>query len=159
MPQFDGDVASLNAVSPPLDPGIYTFQLDEPQVFSRLNRKNEESYGIKFPLRVVDGEKKGHLIFFDCYFNGEAGGSAAKRLAMAVMGFEVNESNEKKFNAQFGSDKESMHIDFEEKELGSFWKSLGGRNVVGSLGTKMNSFEGEEKLQQQYKKWTPYGAA
>jgi hypothetical protein len=158
MPVFGGDITSSKAVSPPLEKGLYTFTVGDPQVFSRFNKKNEEVYGIKFPLRVTDGPEADHLIFYDTYFHSEGGVGAAKRFAMAVMGYKVDEASERKFNNEHGKDQEAMHIDFAEKELGDFWKSLGGKNVVGDLDITTSMYEGNEQLQQKFKKWLPYGA-
>jgi phosphomannomutase len=155
-PIFEGDLASAKAHTPPLDTGTYVFEVGDPQVFARLNKQNKESFGIKFPLRVVEGEQTDRLIFFDTYFHSQGGIDAAKRFAMAVMGFKVDELNEKSFNEKYGNSKDAT-IDFDDKELGPFWQGLRGKNVVGVVSVSINNYEGNETLQQKFNRWMPYG--
>lgn len=159
-PVFDGDITKARAVTPPLDPGVYTFELSEPTAFYRKNKKDEEVYGVKFPMRVTGGEYDQRLVFFDTYFHSSGGIGAAKRFAMAVMGHKVDEAAEAQFDKDYNTtpeQKDAMNIDFEQKELGEFWKSLGGRNVVGVLSVSVNNYEGQETLQQKFNRWMPYG--
>lgn len=77
----------------------YTVEVGEPKG-SEYSTKDGLKAGVRFPLRIADGEHKGKTV---SYFGDELndfGKAANKRLMMAALGYENKEESEKKFNVE-----------------------------------------------------------
>lgn len=159
-PIFTGDsLQNAEAIKPPLEKGIYTFEIGTITTFNRLKKDtNEEVYGLNVPLKVSEGYKKGESTFLQLYFHTAGAIGMAKRFAMAAMGYKGDAPGERAYNKHLAAlSEEDKVIDFEHKEVTGMWKELIGSTVVGDVDIRMNEQNGE--AQQNFRRWIPYGEA
>lgn len=148
MPIFKPDPSKVSASIEILEKDDYEFTIGEPRAFFRKNRNQQDSYGIRFPLTVAEGRKKGTKIFISLYQQSEGAQSMAKQFMIAAYGFPSTREGEKAFDAQFaGSD---WGFDTDVGACGEAWKGPVGKRIIGSLDVGISE-TGEQ--QQQFKKW------
>lgn len=158
-PIFTGDsLQNAEAIRPPLDKGVYIFEIGTITTFNRIKKDStEEVYGLNVPLKVSDGEKQGESAFLQLYFHTSGAIGMAKRFAMAAMGYKTDASGEREYNKMLASlPEEDKLIDFTQKDVTGMWKKLIGSTVVGDVDQRINETNNEP--QQNFKKWMPYSS-
>lgn len=153
MPRYEFDPSKVAATIEVFPKGDYEFQVGEPKSFIRKNKKNEDSFGIRFPLTIMEdmngGHAKGKRTVNTGYQHSECAQAMTKQFVMAVLGYEGNQAGEKMFDAeQAGKD---WSFDPDTGAVGDAWRQVTGKRVVGSLDVGKNEETGDP--QQQFKKW------
>lgn len=155
-PMFTFNPADVSAVMEVLPKGEYEFIVGEPQSFIRKNQKDEDSYGVRFPLVLAEdsnGKRKGTRIFYNTYGQSEGAQAIAKQFLMAVHGYPRKEEDEKRFNADFAG--KDWNYDPNKKTVGDAWMSVKGKRVKGSLDIGINNKSGEQMQQFNAGCWAP----
>lgn len=148
MSRYEYDPSKTQATIEVLEKGDYEFLIGEPKSFIRKNKKNEDSYGIRFPL-TAEGKTK--PVYYTCYLHSEGAQGMTKRFQMAAMGFKNNKTDEARFDAEvIGMD---WNFDPEAGTVGEAWRKFTGKRVVGSVDVSPNTETGEP--QQNWKSWRP----
>lgn len=109
----------------------YTMEIGEPKA-GEYTANNELKAGIRLPLRIADGEFKGKVA---SYFGDELndfGKAANKRLAMAALGYENKEADEKRFNEEVGN-KHSWGFNTADGSVDDGWLLIKGKAVIAEL--------------------------
>jgi hypothetical protein len=134
----------------------YEFEVKDAKAFQRTNKKGEETYGIRFQLigrsSVADGKKS----MYTCYMHSDGAQSFSKQFLMAVYGFNRNDSDEKRFNAEYG-DAALWSYDPESGAVGEIYKGTVGKRFYGNVEPGKNPETGEPT--QQWKSFRPFSAA
>lgn len=159
-PRFEFDPSTVTSAIPVLPKNDYEFIIGEPKSFIRKNAKGEDSYGVRYPLTVAEGDRKGTRIFFSTYYQSEGGQAAAKRFLMAVFGYKSNQEDEDRFNRDMkGKD---WAFDPDSGTVGEQFREVTGKRVRGSLDIQpAKDSQGNEtgEQNQNYKAWFPLSAA
>ena len=154
MPRFEFDPTKVSASIEIFEKNEYEFQVGEPKSFMRKNRKNEDSYGVRFPLTIMEGVHKGKRTVFSTYQQSEGAQAMTKQFLMAVLGYEKNRAGEDRFNEDVrGKD---WSFDPETGAVGDIWREATGQRVYGSLDIAKNDETGDPM--QQFKGWRPIGS-
>jgi len=163
MPRYEFDPSKDQAGMVVLPKGTYEFIVGEPKSFIRKNSKNEDSYGVRYPLTVADGEKKGTRISYSTYYQSEGGRGMAKQFLMAVLGYkargEGSQGEEDRFNNDFRG--QDWSFDPEEGAVGDAFRAVVGQRVIGILDVQpAKDRDGNETGQenQQFVSWLPISA-
>jgi hypothetical protein len=157
--RFEFDPSTVTSSIPVLPKNDYEFIIGEPKSFIRKNAKGEDSYGVRYPLTVAEGEKKGQRIFFSTYYQSEGGQSAAKRFLMAVYGYKSNDEEEQRFNADMKG--QDWAFDPDSGGVGEAFRNVTGKRVRGSLDVQpAKDRDGNEtgEQNQNFKAWFPMQA-
>jgi hypothetical protein len=160
MPRYEFDPSQDNAVTLVLPKDDYEFVVGEPKSFQRKNAKNEDSFGVRYPLTVAEGQYQGKRIFYSTYYQSQGGRDMAKVFLMAVNGYPRNAEGEEGFNEEFkGAD---WAFNPEDTSVGEAFRSVVGKRVRGSLDIqpakdREGNLTGEQN--QQFQTWSPLQVA
>ena len=153
MGKYDFDPTKTSAAGiPVLEKDSYLFEIGEPKSFARTNQKGEPSYGVMFPLKVVEGPSAGKKVFFNTYMQSDGGRAAMKRFVMTALGYNPRDK-EKDFDAAYGGADWSIDPD-NNKAVGALYHELTGKMIIGELDVKVGM---DDKPQQDWKNWLVYG--
>lgn len=151
MPRYEYDPSKTSAVQEIFPKDDYEIVVGEPKSFIRKNRKNEDSYGVRFMLTIDEGQYKGKKLMYTCYLHTEGSQSMTKRFQMAVFGFKNKAEDEKAFDAATaGLD---WAFDPETGTCGEAWHKMAGAHVIAGLDIDKNK-ETDEPT-QGFKSWRP----
>src|SRR5688572_15445571 len=100
MGRYTADPTKVTTALAIYSKGDVELKCGKPKAFERQNAKGEQSYGIRIPVIAVGGPEDGRRSVISLYMHSDGAQSMAKRLQMAVAGLEVNDKNEKVFDAQ-----------------------------------------------------------
>lgn len=151
MPRYEWDPSKTQSSIEVFPKGEYEVVVGEPKSFIRKNRKNEDSYGIRFSLTVADGPYRGKRTIYTAYLHSEGAQSMAKRFQMAVFGFHNRPDSEKEFNERTaGLD---WSFDPETGQCGEGWRQMAGAHVIANVDVQKNPENDEEN--QNFKSWRP----
>jgi len=159
MPRYEFDPSTVTSAIPVLPKNDYEFIVGEPKSFIRKNAKGEDSFGVRYPLTVAEGEQKGKRIFLSTYYQSEGGQAAAKRFLMAVYGYKGNDEEEQRFNRDMRG--QDWSFDPESGMVGEAFRQVTGKRVRGSLDVQpAKDAHGEPtgELNQNFKSWSPLSA-
>lgn len=159
MPRYTADPTSVSASITILPKDDYLFKIGRPKSFERTAAKGHQSYGVRFPLTVVDGPQKGKTVLYSLYLHSEGGQSMGKRFQMAVAGFTVNQANEAEYNEQVsGLD---WTFDPEDGSVGAGFAEYEGKHIECDLGVEMIKDEksGKDMESQVWGVFRPVAAA
>lgn len=151
MPKYNYDPSKTTAAIEVFPADDYEFIIGEPKTFLRKNTKDEDSYGVMFPLQVAEGELKGKRTIYSCYLHSEGGQTFTKQFQLAVYGYKRDAAGEREFNSKFGD--ADWTFDPESSHLGDAWRKMAGSRVIGALTVGKNNKTDEP--QQQFKSWRP----
>lgn len=157
MARYEFDPSKVAATIEVFPKGDYEFQVGEPKSFIRKNKKNEDSFGIRFPVTIMEdishGKSKGKRTVVTGYQQSEGAQAMTKQFVMAVLGYANNQTEEKRFDAeQAGKD---WGFDPETGAVGDAWRQATGKRVIGQLDEGKNEETGDP--QQKFVKWIPIG--
>lgn len=153
MPRYDSNPAEVVAGFAVYPKARYTVEVGEPKP-SKYTAKDELKAGIRYNLRIVDGEFKGKSM---SYFGDELndfGKAANKRLIMAAHGLEISDENEKKFNTEI-SPTLDWYFNTDDNSLGSGWLSAKGKVIDVEVDINTDK-EGTGKQFQKFVSFHPY---
>lgn len=167
MGRYEHDPTQVVAALAILPKDDYEFKIGHPKPFERTAKKGHQSYGLMFPLTVVDGPQAGKKVLFRIYLHSEGAAQMAKRFQMAVFGLSTNEKNEKVFDAAVAG--QDWSYDPETGELGEAWAEYEGKHVCCDLdvgyakdetGAEMKDEKTGEPIEQQlWGTWRPIAGA
>jgi hypothetical protein len=171
MGRYSHDPTQVIASFVTLPKDDYEFEVGKPRAFERTAAKGHQSYGVRFPLKVVsDGPENGKKTMYTCYLHSEGGQQMAKRFQMAAAGFSaINEKSEKAFDGDPTIQGADWSYDPETGEVGSGWAAYEGlhlfcdvdqeqaKNPDGSPRTDDKT--GEPIMQQTWGTWRPLEGA
>lgn len=155
-PRFEFDPTNEVASIPVLPKDDYEFQIGEPSTFMRKNNKGDDSFGIRYPLTVMEGPQKGKRIFLSTYYQSDGGRSMAKQFKMAAYGYQRGQEGERQFDADMQGADWSFNTD--DRSIGDAYREMTGKRVRGSLDVQPakdadGNPTGEQN--QNFKAWFP----
>lgn len=153
MPRYENDPTKVAASIEVFPKDDYEFIVGEPKAFERTNAKGAQSYGIRFPVQVAEGDYKGKRTVFSTYQQSEGAQQMAKRFIMAVLGYGAKREEEKRFDADYAG--KDWGFDTDTGAVGDMWREAVGKRVIGSLDVRIGDDGGE---QQDFKGWRPIGS-
>jgi hypothetical protein len=146
-PVYNHDPTQVTAALAILPKDDYLFVIGRPKSFERTARAGHQSYGIRFPLTVVDGPQKGKKALYSIYLHSDGGAQMAKRFQLAVQGMVVNEKDEEAFNIwAAGSD---WSYNPEDGTVGAAWAKYEGTHIQAALDVEMIKNEKDEDVESQ----------
>jgi hypothetical protein len=152
--EFDPNAVSATFEVFPKDD--YEFSFGEPKAFERTNRKQQQSYGVRYGLTITtEGPFKGKKSSVSCYMHSEGGQAMAKQVIMAALGYKRTPEEEQRFNRDFAG--QDWSFDPDNGSCGAVWRSIAGKRAVCSLDVGKNEENGEE--QQKFASWRPVETA
>jgi hypothetical protein len=154
MGRYQPDMNKISASFTVLPKDRYEFVVGEPKAFTRTNKQNKESFGIRFPLTVAEGSQKGKKLIYNTYLMSEESAALAKQFMMAVHGFPRNEEGEQAFNDQFEGADWSYNPD--TGEVGEAWATAKGQRVIGNLDINIGDGKNGTVEGQQYQKYSGF---
>ena len=152
MPQFNPDPTAASAVLYVPPKGDHTIEIGKPKAFQRTKKAGGESIGVMYPVTFVDGDLKGKRNIFSCYTGSEGGLSYAKRFLMAALGYDLNQDDEDRFNAEFAG--HDWKIDTTSGECGDMWHAVVGKQVIATTDVRINEEDDTQNIQ-----WTGFKQA
>lgn len=166
MPRWNPDFAGARATIRVYERGDYEVKFGSPRPFVRENREGKVVSGVRYPLEMVgriqadgslDKEFEGEQVApISLYIHNEDGWGIAKRILMAVLGYNITPEAEDEFD----NDVVAQGVDFgvdgdvdEEVTAGDGWKKLQGGRAIVSLSSQKP--EGYDRVFQQHGNFVP----
>lgn len=147
MPKYTADPTAVSASVTILPKDDYLFSIGRPKAFERTATKGHQSYGVRFPLTVVDGPQKGKTVLYSIYLHSDGGASMGKRFQMAVAGLKVDQANEAVFNE--GAAGQDWSYDTDDGSVGSAYAEYEGKHVECDLDVEMVKNDKGDEVQSQ----------
>lgn len=145
-PRYNFDPSQASATIEVLPKATYEFQVGEPKSFIRQNSKDEDSYGIRYPLTVMtEGPHHNKRVYYSTYYQSDGGQGFAKQFLMACLGYAKTPAEEKRFNAEQGG--KDWSYDPETGGVGDGYRQVTGQRVVGDLDISKNNRTGDDMQQ------------
>lgn len=147
-PRFERDATSVTSNIPVLPKGDYELTVGEPKTFHRQNSKGDDTYGIMYPLTVVEpSEYTGKRIFFNAYAHTDGALAFGKRLILAALGYaNGRDDDEDRFNKEYkGAD---WSFDTDTGQVGEMWMLPQGNRIIAELDTQPNQNRPDQPMQQ-----------
>lgn len=151
MPRFEPDPSKVSATIAILEKGDYEFSVGEPKAFAKKNPDGTiANYGVRFPVTVMEGPRKGAKQFQACYQHTEGSEAFSKRFVMACLGYENTQEDEKRFDADYAG--RDWSFDTDSGACGEVWRECANRRVIGTADVMPNKNNPNE-LMQQFTGW------
>lgn len=148
MPRYENDPTKVAASIEVFPKDDYEFIIGEPKSFERTNAKGNQSYGVRFPVQVAEGDYAGKRTVFTTYQQSDGARQMEKRFLMAALGYGSKREDEKQFDIDFAG--KDWGIDTDTGAVGDMYREVVGKRVVGSLDVRMGD-DGSE--QQNFAGW------
>lgn len=157
MAKFGFNPANVDASIPILPKDQYEFILGDPVAFIgkaiEEGSDKEQNHGVRFPLVVAEGDKKGKRIFFNGYQHSEGARSFTKGLQMTALGYKLRDADEEaRFNTDHANDDWSYDPD--TKTCGEGWHAMKGQRVLITIDIGASPNGGQ---QQKWVEFLPFG--
>lgn len=154
MPRFEPDPSKVSATIEIFDKDDYEFVFGEPKAFYSKNAQTDkETYGIRFPLTIAEGPRKGGRTILTLYQHNDGSASMSKQVVMAVLGYKNSPADEKRFDGETAG--QDWSFDTDTGACGEMWRKMSGKRAICSLDIGTNPNSGEPS--QTFKKWRPIG--
>jgi hypothetical protein len=153
--RYESNIAEVVAGFVVFPKNEYTVEVGEPKA-AEYNTKDGLKAGVRFPLRIADGEFKGKTVSYFGDELNEFGKAANKRLVMAALGYENKEESEKRFNEEVGT-KHSWGFNTSEGTVDEGWLLAKGKALVVDLDVNVAT-DGSGKQYQKFVSFRPIAA-
>ena len=146
MPRFEPDPSKISATIAILEKDEYEFLVGEPKSFEKKNADGTiANYGIRYPLTVMEGPRKGAKQFQTCYQHTEGSEAFSKRFVMACLGYDGTPDGEKAFDSAYAGRDWSFNTD--DGSCGEVWRECANKRVFGAADVGVNN-KTKEPMQQ-----------
>lgn len=167
MPRYNHDPSLVSASLFVFPKDEYEFKIGRPRAFERTASKGHQSYGVRFPLTCTSGPHAGKKSVFSIYLHSEGAAGMGKRFQIAAAGYDVNDRNEKLFDAENAG--KDWSYDTDNGDVGTGWLEYEGVSVVCDVDVQPQKDDkgqdvkdartGDVVLQQVWGTWRPLEGA
>lgn len=146
MPIFQADPTQDVGGFPVYPKGEYLVQIGEPKAFFRKSKKEVETYGIAYPLTIVEAPDPQYngkkMSRFTAYQHTSGARDFAKGFLLAASGFSTKQ--EEDWNHQSKAAGLEWGFNTETGETADGWKTIMGNKVYVSISTRIDEETGKD---------------